>query len=307
MLVFGIHRVAQQDSAIVVYGFDQNLRLSDGQVVETILRFAVPIHGIVRVWRGLRGDPTATTSDDAGHAHVVLVPIILAPKLLVMPMARDQQIQSALPQLAVEVLLMPAGEVRDHNLPRGRGLRKDTTHPNLLLLPEGLKPARAGFDRLGAPSGRTRGPRPVVLGAAHVVVWVLFWRHGVDEIRVKEVIVDIKAQVLVDDRCLVVRRGQHPTVAEPGIGQLLVPTIVELEASPVMVSEDTEPWLLTETRSLVHSLKDLIELVLGGIRDLIHRRATRFLDATPVKVVPNVEDVLGIHLGRPGLERLCDQ
>lgn len=44
-------------------------------------------------------------------------------------------------------------------------------------------------------------------------------------------------------------------------------TVVKLEASPVVIAQDAKPRLLTETSSLVHTLEDLIKLMLRGIRN----------------------------------------
>ena len=41
-------------------------------------------------------------------------------------------------------------------------------------------------------------------------------------------------------------------------------------ASPVVVAQDAKPGLSAEPSSLIHALKDLIELVLGGVRDPDH-------------------------------------
>lgn len=44
-------------------------------------------------------------------------------------------------------------------------------------------------------------------------------------------------------------------------------TVVKLEASPVVIAQNAKPRLLTETSSLVHTLEDLIKLMLRGIRN----------------------------------------
>ena len=41
-------------------------------------------------------------------------------------------------------------------------------------------------------------------------------------------------------------------------------------ASPVVVAQDAKPRFSAEPSSLIHALKDLIELVLGGVRDPDH-------------------------------------
>ena len=44
-------------------------------------------------------------------------------------------------------------------------------------------------------------------------------------------------------------------------------TVVELEASPVVVAQDAKPGLSAEPGSLIHTLEDLIELMLCGVGD----------------------------------------
>mmetsp|Transcript_15897 Transcript_15897/g.37541 ORF Transcript_15897/g.37541 Transcript_15897/m.37541 type:complete len:231 (-) Transcript_15897:378-1070(-) len=74
-----------------------------------------------------------------------------------------------------------------------------------------------------------------------------------------------------------------------------------------MVAQNTEPGLVGEARSLIHTFEDLIELVLRRVRDLIHRTPTCLLDAAPVKVVPNVEDVLWVDESSAGFKGIGHQ
>ena len=89
-----VHRVGEEHFTIIVDGLDENLRLADGEIVEAILRLAVPILRLVWIWRRLRRDATAASGDDARHAHVVLGIVIREPQLLVVAVACDQQIHS---------------------------------------------------------------------------------------------------------------------------------------------------------------------------------------------------------------------
>mmetsp|Transcript_43616 Transcript_43616/g.60589 ORF Transcript_43616/g.60589 Transcript_43616/m.60589 type:complete len:203 (-) Transcript_43616:535-1143(-) len=202
---------------------------------------------------------------------------------------------------------MATGKVRDDDLPCRRRLSHQVANPHFLLVPELRKPMGTVLDRLWAARGCAGGIRVVVLGAAHVVARVLLRWHCIDKVGVKEVIVHVKVQVLVDDGGLVVRRRENPAITKPGVGQLLVPTIVELEATPVMVSKNAEPRLLAESWPLVNALEDLVELMLRGIGNLIHGSSASLLDAAPVKIISNIEDILRIHERCSLLERLCDQ
>ena len=85
-----VHRVGEEHFPIIVDGLDENLRLADGEIVEAILGLAVPILRLLWIWRRLRRDATAASSDDARHAHVVLGIVIWEPQLLIVAVARDQ-------------------------------------------------------------------------------------------------------------------------------------------------------------------------------------------------------------------------
>ena len=202
---------------------------------------------------------------------------------------------------------MSAGEVSHHDLPVGLALSQVLRDPRFLLLPERREPTGASINGLGAISSCARGGRLVVLSAAHVVVGVLLRWHCIDEVGVQEVIVHVKVQVSIDDGGLVVGCRHDPSVAGPSVGDLLIPAVVKLEASPVMVSQHAEPRLVGETSSLVDALEDLVKLVLGREGDLIHGASARLLDAAPVEVVADVEDVLRIHKCSTGLEGVGNQ
>ena len=120
------------------------------------------------------------------------------------------------------------------------------------------------------------------------MVGVLLGRHGIDEVGVKEEVIHIEVLVRVDNGGLVVGSWHDPSVASPGVGDLLIPAVVELESSPVMVAQNTKPGLVGKARPLIHTFENLIELVLRRVRDLIHRTPTCLLDAAPVKVVPDL-------------------
>lgn len=45
--------MCQQNIAVVVDGLDKDLRLADGEIVEAILAFAIPVNRVVRIGRRL--------------------------------------------------------------------------------------------------------------------------------------------------------------------------------------------------------------------------------------------------------------
>ena len=190
----------QENFAIVVDGLDKDLRLTDGEIVETILCLAVPVLRLLWIRRSLGSNAAATTSHDAGDTHMVLGIVVRKPELLVVAVARDQQIHPQITQGLVEVLLMSAGEVGDDNLPVRLALSHELRDPWLLLRPKRREPAGAGIHGLGAIRCRTRGGGLVVLSTAHVVVGVLLWWHGIDEVGVQEEVVHIEAEVCIDRR-----------------------------------------------------------------------------------------------------------
>ena len=218
-----------------------------------------------------------------------------APKLLVVAVPGDQEVQAQVLQGLVEALLVAAGEVGHRNLPVPLALGQDPGDPLLLLRPQGREPARAGVHRTRALRGGAGGARPVVRSAAHVVVGILLRRLRIHKVGVQEVVVHAEAKVRIDHGGGVVRGRHHPTVAGPGVGHLLVPGVVKLEATPVMVPQNAEPGLVAEPRALVDAFEDLVELVLGGVGDLVHGEATGLLDASPVEVVSHVQDVPGLR------------
>mmetsp|Transcript_80108 Transcript_80108/g.141366 ORF Transcript_80108/g.141366 Transcript_80108/m.141366 type:complete len:231 (-) Transcript_80108:37-729(-) len=87
-----------------------------------------------------------------------------------------------------------------------------------------------------------------------------------------------------------VQARHSPSIAGPGVGNLLVPTLVELESSPVVVAEHAEPWHAVDALTFVNALEDIVELQAGHVSNLVHGAATVCVDATPVEVVADVED-----------------
>mmetsp|Transcript_1617 Transcript_1617/g.4833 ORF Transcript_1617/g.4833 Transcript_1617/m.4833 type:complete len:1176 (-) Transcript_1617:46-3573(-) len=250
------------------------------------------------IWqRALLGrDAASAAGDEAGeapeHAGVAALGVSL-PELLVVLMARDQQVQAQVRVQAIEPgSLEAAGKVRHYDLPVGLGAPQLVLGPPLLLLPEGVKPGLARLDRGGASRFAAVSVLRVVLGPADVVLRVLLRVKRVHEVGVKHEVVHREGGV--HDLQAVVRRGHHPPRAGPGVRNLLVPAVDELAAAPVMVAQDAEPGLAVEPGTVVDALVNGVELMPGGRVDEIHGATAILLDPTPVEVVADIEDVLGV-------------
>mmetsp|Transcript_100610 Transcript_100610/g.267428 ORF Transcript_100610/g.267428 Transcript_100610/m.267428 type:complete len:444 (-) Transcript_100610:199-1530(-) len=202
---------------------------------------------------------------------------------------------------------MPAREVGHNNLPRCLRLLQDTLSPRLLLSPQLRKERGARLDRLWAISNLAVSIRGVVLGAAKVVLGVFRRLLGVDKVGVKHDIVHREVQVGVLNALAPVRCRQPPARAGPGVSNLLVPAVVENTAAPIMIAKHTQPRLVAQASTLVDPLEDLVELVVSRVGDLAHGRAAVLLNAAPVEVVPDVEDVRRVLLRCACLECVCHQ
>mmetsp|Transcript_109421 Transcript_109421/g.153107 ORF Transcript_109421/g.153107 Transcript_109421/m.153107 type:complete len:223 (-) Transcript_109421:361-1029(-) len=222
---------------------------------------------------------------------MVLGIVIRQPQLLVMAVAGDQQVKAHVGKTFVETLFVATREMCYGNLPSSLALGQQPCDPFLLFRPQRSKPAWASINRGGSICSCTCGRRFVVLSAAHVVVGIFLWCFGIHKVGVQEIIVDIKAQVCIDNSGAVVGCWHYPAIGSPGVRHLLIPTVVELEASPVMIAQDTKPGLATETGTLVNTLKDLIKLMLRRVRDLVHGLPTGLLNPAPVEIITNVEDI----------------
>mmetsp|Transcript_56903 Transcript_56903/g.92161 ORF Transcript_56903/g.92161 Transcript_56903/m.92161 type:complete len:270 (+) Transcript_56903:666-1475(+) len=142
---------------------------------------------------------------------------------------------------------------------------------------------------------------------AEVVLWVLFTVLGIHGIRVEHVNVHRKIEVWVLNMLAPIWGRHDPALAVPGVGNLLIPAIVEDTATVVMVAEYTEPRHFAEGLPSVHPFKNLIELVQGCVRELAHRCAAVLFDAAPVEVISNIENIIWLHQARPRLESIGNQ
>ena len=203
-----------------------------------------------------------------------------------MAMAGDQEVHAHAVELGIEAALVAAGEVREADLPIRVALRHLLQSPGLVLPPELHEPLVATVHVGGTPDRSTCGSWRVVLSAAHVVLRVLFWGLGIHGVAVDGEDVDGEARVF--DSHAVVWCRHDPSVAGPGVGNLLVPAVVELPASPVVVAKDADPGLVAEATALVDTLEDGIELMARGRGNAVHGGAAILLDTSPIEVVPNV-------------------
>ena len=144
--------------------------------------------------------------------------------------------------------------------------------------------------------------RRIVRGSADVVLGIQRWILRVLRIRVDHVDVHGEPGIHEVHVLAPVCRRHSPAVAVPGVSNLLIPAIVEDAASPVVVPQDAQPRLAIQARPVVDVLEDLVELVVGHVRQLIHWRAAGLFDTAPVEVVAYVEDEDGVHFGRATLE-----
>mmetsp|Transcript_9372 Transcript_9372/g.20407 ORF Transcript_9372/g.20407 Transcript_9372/m.20407 type:complete len:204 (+) Transcript_9372:355-966(+) len=203
-------------------------------------------------------------------------------------MAGDQEVHAHAVELGIEAALVAAGEVREADLPIRVALRHLLQSPGLVLPPELHEPLVATVHVGGTPDRSTCGSWRVVLSAAHVVLRVLFWGLGIHGVAVVHDDVDGEAEVWIVDVLEPVRCRHAPARACPGVGNLLIPSVVELPASPVVVAKDADPGLVAEATALVDTLEDGIELMARGRGNAVHGGAAILLDTSPIEVVPNV-------------------
>mmetsp|Transcript_53757 Transcript_53757/g.86896 ORF Transcript_53757/g.86896 Transcript_53757/m.86896 type:complete len:304 (+) Transcript_53757:613-1524(+) len=119
----------------------------------------------------------------------------------------------------------------------------------------------------------------------------------------------VHAEVLIGilDMLTPVYGRHHPPLAGPSVRDLLVPAIGIKTASPVVVAKHAEPGFVAKVRAVIDGFEDLVELVLCRRMDFLHVGATFCLDASPIEVISNVQDVLGLVQSGPSLERLRNE
>mmetsp|Transcript_12846 Transcript_12846/g.36958 ORF Transcript_12846/g.36958 Transcript_12846/m.36958 type:complete len:367 (-) Transcript_12846:8-1108(-) len=206
-------------------------------------------------------------------------------------MACDQQVQAiVIVQALVPAPVVAAREMRDGDLPTGRGLTHLLLHPLLLPLVRPPEPTLAIPDVLGAVIAGALRARRVVLLRAHVVLGLLPRLLGVEDVRIDDEVLGDVAVVLHLPR--VVARGHDPIVVEEGKPDLLRPALVHAPAAVVVVAKDAEPRNLGQRA--VHLLPVRGEGPIDRALVVAGRRVARVLEAFDIKVVADVEHVLGL-------------
>mmetsp|Transcript_91885 Transcript_91885/g.239534 ORF Transcript_91885/g.239534 Transcript_91885/m.239534 type:complete len:328 (-) Transcript_91885:346-1329(-) len=223
-----------------------------------------------------------------------------------MAMPRHDDIDAVVGREARPLIAAPLAlwrEVRHHYLPIRLRLRHGVVHPRDIRLPQALEPVGALLrgDRAHEAAGGL-GVRGVVVAGAQVVALLRVRQPSVPDVRVDEVVVD--REVWIVDLGLVVQRGRHPAVRarralHPRVVDGLVPATHEHEAAKVVVPEHTKPLLAVDAGSRVDVLEHFLPLA-GGIGRGTWRRAALDVDAAPVEIVADVQDVVGRVGGRPG-------
>mmetsp|Transcript_40092 Transcript_40092/g.85938 ORF Transcript_40092/g.85938 Transcript_40092/m.85938 type:complete len:382 (-) Transcript_40092:708-1853(-) len=214
-----------------------------------------------------------------------------------MPVSSHQQVQAVLlTQLAIEGATLPilrTGEVRHRDLPRGCRLFHRARQPGLLLLPKSPEPRRARI-LVNRTTSRCAGCPCRVVGSTDVVIRIFVIGMGILEVGVEEPEID------GEHLCGVLHSGapigcrHDPSRAGPGVGDLLIPAVVEDTAAPVVISQHGKPRLAVQALAAVNTFEDLIELMVCGEGDRVHGGSAVLLDASPVEVVADIEDVLGV-------------
>mmetsp|Transcript_97627 Transcript_97627/g.284996 ORF Transcript_97627/g.284996 Transcript_97627/m.284996 type:complete len:351 (+) Transcript_97627:119-1171(+) len=195
----------------------------------------------------------------------------------------------------------------DGDLPISGGLLEALFHPLLLLTPNLPHEVKAVLRRSWAAVACAVRIGWVVLLAADVVLLVDVRGVGIHRVGVEHE--DLNAEVLVWElhALLEVLPGHDPAVTLPGVGDLLVPAVVKVEAAPVVVPEHTDPLLAGEPRTGVDALEDCVKLVLGGGMDGPHGLPASRLNSAKIEVVAYVEDVLGVVLRSSRLEHFRNE
>mmetsp|Transcript_86367 Transcript_86367/g.220020 ORF Transcript_86367/g.220020 Transcript_86367/m.220020 type:complete len:379 (+) Transcript_86367:374-1510(+) len=251
----------------------------------------------MRIRGSLRRDSTASAGDDAREAaHEISGDVCPQPELLIVPVSRHKQVQAELlaqrPVPCLVLAVLTAREVGDHDLPGRRRLTEFVLQPDLLLSPQGLEVGGAILDGCRTLRRRAIGTYRVVRLAADVVLRVHPWTLRVVDVRVDHEDVGREQFRRVLHAHHVVRGRHDPAVAGPSVRNLLIPTVVKTTATPIVVAQNAQPRLALEARARVDALKDLVELVMSREGDLIHGGAASLLDAAPVEIVADVQEVL---------------
>mmetsp|Transcript_8856 Transcript_8856/g.26359 ORF Transcript_8856/g.26359 Transcript_8856/m.26359 type:complete len:463 (+) Transcript_8856:192-1580(+) len=256
------------------------------ELEETVL--VVDAQGIWPAFRS-NASPSAGNHPSGGEKEVAWVFVM---DLLVVHMTSDHQINAVFFRHGLPIPCVPRGrEVCHHDLPSGLGAIEGVLQPRHLLLPQVLEPARALPYVFDAELAAAVLVGVHMLLAADIVLRVGVGLLGLDEVRIDEEIIHRKARVVHVRRPVLSRR--HPAAARaPRIGDVLVPTCVELVAAVVVVAQDAQPRLAVDALALVNLLENPLELARRRVRERRHQ-ATLGVEPRPIKVISSIEEVIG--------------
>mmetsp|Transcript_42407 Transcript_42407/g.101118 ORF Transcript_42407/g.101118 Transcript_42407/m.101118 type:complete len:306 (-) Transcript_42407:774-1691(-) len=190
-------------------------------------------------------------------------------------------------QLLIPLRLVPTLEVCRDDLPVSCRLFELLLCPLRLASPGVPHELEAIIQVLGPARGCAVSTRRILGGSANVVIRICTLRMGIHSIGVQHE--DLHGKLRILHPLHEVLAWHDPSIAGPGIGDLLVPRLVELEAPVVVVAEYTEPWLSVHAIAGVDFLEDLCELVCCHRMDLVHRRSAGCVHTSPVEVVSHVD------------------
>mmetsp|Transcript_47728 Transcript_47728/g.102315 ORF Transcript_47728/g.102315 Transcript_47728/m.102315 type:complete len:207 (-) Transcript_47728:157-777(-) len=111
---------------------------------------------------------------------------------------------------------------------------------------------------------------------------------GKDIVEVGVEKINVQRKVTILDVTLPVKRGRQPPVAVPCVRHGLVPTLVEVVAAIVMVTQDAHPRCPQEIWAVVDAFKDRVPL--AGMDHVAHVRLPTICFVAPrVEVVSHVQ------------------
>mmetsp|Transcript_82446 Transcript_82446/g.214825 ORF Transcript_82446/g.214825 Transcript_82446/m.214825 type:complete len:212 (-) Transcript_82446:444-1079(-) len=137
----------------------------------------------------------------------------------------------------------------------------------------------------------------------HVVPLELVRLQGIRVVGIQDK--NVKGELLVRIRhcLLIVGCRHHPPGVLPSVSNLLVPGIVETPPTIVVVAQSAYPRYITG----IHGVENRVELVLCLEAQLRHWRCpASLLDATPIEVVADVEDIVRVARRRTLAHGLSD-
>mmetsp|Transcript_30227 Transcript_30227/g.64313 ORF Transcript_30227/g.64313 Transcript_30227/m.64313 type:complete len:285 (-) Transcript_30227:627-1481(-) len=221
-----------------------------------------------------------------------------------MHVAADEKVDTTpLREVHPEGLRPSRRKVRDDDLPVGSGLSQLLVDPGLLLFPKPRKPTGAILDAFGTFLPATDVLR--VVCAADVVLGIGMHVRGVEDVGVQKEIINRETRI-ANRRHPELRRHDPSTSRPPGVADELVPALVKEETAIVVVPQNSQPRLTVQPVAFVDVLE--VPLELSGRNDLVSRYAASSVDAAPVEVVADVQDVVrapmlcpNLHLARDSL------